>query len=49
MGACRVELVAAIGTWRLVSQLTRSLQIPLETGVASWPPDGVAPALAQMP
>jgi alkylhydroperoxidase family enzyme len=35
-----IELVAAIGTWRLVSQLTRSLAIPLEPGVASWPPDG---------
>jgi alkylhydroperoxidase family enzyme len=40
--AC-IELVAAIGTWRLVSQLTRSLEIPLEAGVPSWPPDGRAP------
>lgn len=40
--AC-IELVAAIGAWRLVSQLTRSLEIPLEEGVASWPPDGVGP------
>jgi alkylhydroperoxidase family enzyme len=38
-----IELVAAIGCWRLVSQLTRSLEIPLEEGVASWPPDGRAP------
>jgi alkylhydroperoxidase family enzyme len=38
-----VELVAAIGTWRLVSQLTRSLEIPLEAGVDSWPPDGIRP------
>ena len=38
--AC-IELIAAIGCWRMVSQLTRSLAIPLEAGVASWPPDGV--------
>ncbi len=35
-----VELVAAIGAWRTISQLTRSLGIPLEEGVDSWPPDG---------
>ena len=40
--AC-IELVAAIGTWRLVSQLTRSLEIPLEQGIDSWPPEGEAP------
>ena len=39
----RLELVAAIGTWRLVSQLLRSLEIPLEEGTAPWPPDGVTP------
>jgi len=39
-----IELVAAIGCWRMISQLARSLEIPLEEGVASWPPDGlVAP------
>jgi len=41
-----IELVAAIGTWRLVSQLVRSLDIPLEQGLASWPPDGQRPAVA---
>ena len=30
----------AIGAWRTVSRLTRSLEIPLEEGVGSWPPDG---------
>ncbi len=35
-----VELVVAVGAWRTISQLTRSLDIPLEDGVASWPPDG---------
>jgi len=40
--AC-LDLVSAIGTWRFVSQLLRSLAIPLEEGVAPWPPDGLAP------
>ena len=38
-----LELVAAIGTWRLISQLARSVEIPLETGVVSWPPVGERP------
>jgi len=37
-----IELVAAVGTWSMVSKLARSLEIPLEEGVASWPPDGLA-------
>jgi alkylhydroperoxidase family enzyme len=36
--AC-VDLVAAVGTWSLISTLARGLRIPLEEGVASWPPD----------
>lgn len=36
----RLELVAAIGNWRLFSQLLRSLEIPLEEGTEPWPPDG---------
>ncbi len=39
----RLELVAAIATWRWVSQVARSLEIPLEDGVAPWPPDGLQP------
>jgi alkylhydroperoxidase family enzyme len=38
-----LELNAAIGCWRLISQLARSVQIQLEDGVASWPPDGLSP------
>ena len=37
-----VELVMAIGAWRTISQAARSLEIPLEDGVESWPPDGRA-------
>ena len=36
--AC-VDLVAAVGTWSLISMLARGLRIPLEEGIASWPPD----------
>jgi alkylhydroperoxidase family enzyme len=51
LAACRrllgepatLELVTAIGCWRMISHLARSLAIPLEEGVVSWPPDGVDP------
>ena len=38
-----VELTASIGCWRMISQLLRSIEVPLEAGVKSWPPDGSAP------
>ncbi len=38
-----VELVVAIGNWRLFSSLLRSLEVPLEDGVDPWPPDGRSP------
>jgi alkylhydroperoxidase family enzyme len=38
-----LELFMAIGAWRMVSGFLRSLEVPLEDGVESWPPDGVAP------
>lgn len=38
-----LELVAAIGNWRLFSQLLRTLRIPLEAGMEPWPPDGLEP------
>ncbi|MCP4385446.1 MAG: carboxymuconolactone decarboxylase family protein [Hyphomicrobiales bacterium] len=44
-----VELVIAIGAWRAISQIARSLDIPLEEGVASWPPDGrVGPGVSPL-
>ena len=39
-----IELATAVGCWRMVSKVARSLNIPLEEGVASWPPDGTPPA-----
>lgn len=38
-----IELVTAVGCWQLVSKLARSLSIPLEEGIDSWPPDGKHP------
>lgn len=42
-----LELVAAIGTWRMIAALLLSLDVPLEGGVASWPPDGLRPPAAR--
>ena len=39
-----LELVTAIGHWRLYSSLLRTLQVPLEDGVEAWPPDGRRPS-----
>lgn len=44
--AAQLEIVASIGNWRMISQILLSLQVPLEEGVMSWPPDGVKPANA---
>lgn len=38
-----LELVAVIGTWQMVSGFLRSLDVPLEDGIESWPPDGQGP------
>jgi alkylhydroperoxidase family enzyme len=38
-----LELVTAIGCWRMVSTILRSLEVPLEDGVDPWPPDGTGP------
>lgn len=34
-----MDLVAAVGTWSMISNLARGLRVPLEDGVVSWPPD----------
>jgi len=44
----QVEFVVAMGNWTMFSMLLRNLNIPVEDGVAVWPPDGVpSPAAAQ--
>lgn len=42
--AVLIELVTAIGAWRMVASILHSLKVPLEDDVTSWPPDGTAPA-----
>lgn len=39
--ADQLELVTAICTWGFIAKFARSVELPLEDGVASWPPDGV--------
>jgi alkylhydroperoxidase family enzyme len=38
-----IELVTAISAWRMVASILHSLEVPLEEGVSSWPPDGRSP------
>ena len=45
----RLEVVMAIANWSMFAQLLRSLEIPLEDGVDSWPPDGAVPESARGP
>lgn len=39
-----LEIVTAIGTWRMVASILQSLDVPLEDGLAPWPPDGEGPS-----
>ncbi|MBV1876515.1 MAG: carboxymuconolactone decarboxylase family protein [Pseudomonadales bacterium] len=45
----RIEIVIAIANWNMFSQLLLSLQVPLEEGKTSWPPEGEVPPAAQNP
>ncbi|HLF99329.1 MAG TPA: carboxymuconolactone decarboxylase family protein [Acidimicrobiia bacterium] len=38
-----LELFMAIGAWRMVSGVLRSLEVPIEDFTESWPPDGTPP------
>lgn len=40
-----LELVAVVSTWHYVSVLVRSLRVPLDDGMSSWPPDGQTPGM----
>lgn len=44
----RLEMVVAIGNWRMFSQLLLTLRVPLEDGLADWMPDGVRPPRAPL-
>lgn len=41
--AVLIEMVTAIGAWRMIASILHSLKVPLEDGVDSWPPDGQSP------
>ena len=38
--AVLIELVTAIGAWRMIASILHSLEVPLEEDVSSWPPEG---------
>ena len=42
--AVLIELVTAIGAWQMIASILHSLEVPLEEGVSSWPPDGRRPS-----
>lgn len=39
----QVEMVVCIANWIMFSNILRTLEIPIEDGVVSWPPDGKRP------
>lgn len=39
----QVEMVVCLANWIMFSNLLRTLEIPVEDGVMSWPPDGKVP------
>jgi alkylhydroperoxidase family enzyme len=41
--AVLTEMVTAIAAWRMIASILHSLNVPLEDGVDSWPPDGRSP------
>ena len=42
--AVLIELVTAIGAWRMIASILHSLEVPLEDGCSSWPPEGQPPS-----
>jgi alkylhydroperoxidase family enzyme len=38
-----LEIVSIATTWTWISALLRSLDVPLDAGMAAWPPDSVGP------
>ncbi|MEM7140986.1 MAG: carboxymuconolactone decarboxylase family protein [Actinomycetota bacterium] len=39
----QLELVATIAAWKMMSDVCKTLAMPLEDGVEPWAPDGVGP------
>ena len=40
----KLELVAIVHQWKMISDLIQNLAIPLDEGFPAWAPDGVAPS-----
>jgi alkylhydroperoxidase family enzyme len=40
--AC-VQVLVAVSNWRMFSTLLRSLHVPMDEGLPTWPPDGRVP------
>lgn len=38
-----VEMMLIIGNWTMFSQFLQSMEVPLEEGLTTWPPKGIAP------
>jgi alkylhydroperoxidase family enzyme len=38
-----IELVTCIGNWHMFALILNGLEVPLDNGMASWPPDGKGP------
>ncbi|HEX5265943.1 MAG TPA: carboxymuconolactone decarboxylase family protein, partial [Acidimicrobiales bacterium] len=40
-----LEVISVVGVWGMVAAQLRTIGVPLEEGVAPWPPDGDGPRL----
>lgn len=38
-----IEVVTCISNWHMFALILNALEVPLDDGMSSWPPDGVAP------
>ncbi|HQQ64250.1 MAG TPA: carboxymuconolactone decarboxylase family protein [Pseudomonadales bacterium] len=44
-----IEVVTCIGNWHMFALILNALEVPLDEGMSSWPPDGIAPGKASSP
>ncbi|MEM8661716.1 MAG: carboxymuconolactone decarboxylase family protein [Pseudomonadota bacterium] len=42
----QLDLLAIILNWKMVSDLLKTLEVPLDEGIPSWPPEGLSPETA---
>jgi alkylhydroperoxidase family enzyme len=40
-----IEVVTCIGNWHMFALILNALEVPLDEGMSSWPPDGIAPVV----